>query len=38
MNKGLKGKHFLTCDDWTNEELDIVFNTSFELKEKFATN
>jgi ornithine carbamoyltransferase len=31
----LKGKHFLSCDDWTKEELDIVFNTSFELKEQF---
>ena len=31
----LKGKHFLTCEDWTKEELDIVFNTSFELKKQF---
>ena len=31
----LKGKHFLSCDDWTKEELDIVFDTSFELKEQF---
>ncbi|UCH66665.1 MAG: hypothetical protein JSW63_05950 [Ignavibacterium sp.] len=30
-----KGKHFLTCEDWTNEELDDVFDTSFDLKEKF---
>ena len=35
MNKDLKGKHFLTSEDWTKEELDIVFDTSFELKEKF---
>jgi ornithine carbamoyltransferase len=34
MNK-FKGKHFLTCDDWTKEELDIVFNKSSELKEQF---
>jgi len=31
----LKGKHFLSCDDWTKEELDVVFDTSFELKEQF---
>lgn len=31
----LKGKHFLTCDDWSKEELDVVFDRAFELKEKF---
>jgi ornithine carbamoyltransferase len=31
----LKGKHFLSCDDWTKEELDKVFDTSFKLKEQF---
>jgi len=31
----LKGKHFLSCDYWTKEELDIVFDTSFNLKEQF---
>jgi len=31
----LKGKHFLSCDYWTKEELDIVFDTSFKLKEQF---
>jgi ornithine carbamoyltransferase len=35
MESQLKGKHFLTCEDWTKEELDVVFDTSFELKEKF---
>ncbi len=35
MTKELKGKHFLSCDDWTKEELDIVFETSFTLKEQF---
>jgi ornithine carbamoyltransferase len=35
MIKKLKGKHFLSCDDWTKEELDVVFNKSFELKEQF---
>ncbi|MFH2032101.1 MAG: ornithine carbamoyltransferase [Bacteroidota bacterium] len=31
----LKGKHFLTCEDWTKEELDVVFERSFDLKQKF---
>ena len=35
MNSNMKGKHFLTCQDWTKEELDTVFDTSFDLKEKF---
>ena len=35
MNSNLKGKHFLTCQDWTKEELDVVFETSFDLKDKF---
>ncbi len=35
MNSKLKGKHFLTCEDWSKEELDLVFETSFDLKDKF---
>jgi ornithine carbamoyltransferase len=35
MTLKYKGKHFLTCEDWTKEELDDVFDTSFDLKEKF---
>ena len=31
----LKGKHFLTTDDWTKEELDVVFQRASELKEQF---
>ncbi len=31
----LKGKHFLTTEDWTKEELDFMFERAFELKEKF---
>lgn len=31
----LKGKHFLSCEDWTKEELDEVFKRSFELKDQF---
>ena len=37
MISNLKGKHFLTCDDWIKEELDTVFETAFDLKKKFAT-
>lgn len=33
--KKFKGKHFLTCEDWTKEELDFVFERAFELKKKF---
>ncbi len=35
MVSNLKGKHFLTCNDWTKQELDTVFEKAFELKEKF---
>jgi len=35
MERNLKGKHFLTCEDWTKEELDIVFNKAFKLKDEF---
>ncbi|MCZ6703527.1 MAG: ornithine carbamoyltransferase [Ignavibacteria bacterium] len=35
MTKELKGKHFLSCDDWSKGELDVVFDTSIELKEQF---
>ncbi len=35
MDTNLKGKHFLACDNWTKQELDQAFETSFELKKKF---
>ncbi|MGA8263685.1 MAG: ornithine carbamoyltransferase [Ignavibacteriaceae bacterium] len=35
MSSNLKGKHFLTCENWSKQELDSVFETSFDLKEKF---
>ncbi|MBU1098211.1 MAG: ornithine carbamoyltransferase [Bacteroidetes bacterium] len=35
MSKNLKGKHFLTCEDWSKDELDVVFNRAFELKDNF---
>ncbi len=36
MVSNLKGKHFLTCDDWDKQELDTVFEVAFDLKKKFA--
>jgi ornithine carbamoyltransferase len=36
MVSNLKGKHFLTCDDWSKQELGTVFETAFDLKKKFA--
>jgi len=35
MMSNFKGKHFLSCDDWTKDELDVVFEKAFELKTKF---
>ena len=35
METRFKGRHFITEDDWTKEELDIVFDTAFDLKKKF---
>ena len=35
MEAKFKGKHFLTCDNWDKEELDIIFDTAFELKQNF---
>ncbi len=35
MEAKFKGKHFLTCDNWSREELDVIFNTAFELKQNF---
>lgn len=32
----LKGRHFITEDTWTKQELDTVFETAFDLKKKFA--
>ena len=35
MEAKFKGKHFLTCDNWLREDLDVIFNTAFELKQNF---
>ena len=36
MVSNLKGRHFITEDTWTKQELDTVFDTAFDLKRKFA--
>ena len=36
MNTNLKGKHFLSTDYWTKQELDTAFEVAFDLKRKFA--
>jgi ornithine carbamoyltransferase len=35
METSFKNKHFLTCEDWSKDELDVVFKTSTKLKEQF---
>jgi ornithine carbamoyltransferase len=37
MNTIFQGKHFITEDDWTKQELDTVFEVAFDLKRKFAS-
>ena len=37
MNDNLKGKHFITLQDWSKEEIDTLLETSFDLKKKFAS-
>ncbi len=33
-----KGKHFITLEDWSNEQIDKLLEVSHDLKEKFLTN
>jgi len=35
MLTGLKGKHFLCEQDWTNEELETLFKVTDELKLRY---
>ena len=32
----LRNKHFINHEEWTKQELDTVFDLSFDLKRKFA--
>jgi ornithine carbamoyltransferase len=36
MQTIFKGKHFITLQDWTKEEIDTLLEVSFDLKKKFA--
>jgi len=36
MQTGMKGKHFLCEQDWTNEELNTLFDVTKELKMRYA--
>ncbi|HLN61833.1 MAG TPA: ornithine carbamoyltransferase [Symbiobacteriaceae bacterium] len=36
MHSLLRGKHFITEQDWTKEELELLFTTAEELKRDFA--
>jgi ornithine carbamoyltransferase len=36
MQTIFKGKHFITLQDWTKEEVDTLLEVSFDLKKKFA--
>lgn len=38
MHSLLRGKHFITTQEWTKEELEMVFDLAAELKRKFALN
>ena len=36
MNSIFHNRHFITEDDWSRNDLDTVFETSFDLKKRFA--
>ncbi len=36
MQTSFKGKHFITLQDWTREEIDTLLDVSLDLKRKFA--
>ncbi len=36
MQTGMKGKHFLREQDWTNEELETLFEVTKELKKRYT--
>ncbi len=38
MKPKYKGKHFITLEDWTNEEINDLLETSRELKRQFYAN
>ncbi len=36
MKTIFKGKHFISLQDWNNEEIDTLLEVSYDLKKKFA--
>lgn len=36
MKTNFKGKHFITLQEWTKEEIETLLEVSFDLKKKFA--
>lgn len=36
MKTNFRGKHFITLQEWSNEEIETLLDVSFELKKKFA--
>ncbi|SKC84801.1 ornithine carbamoyltransferase [Maledivibacter halophilus] len=36
MQTTFRGKHFITLQEWTKEEIDTLLDVSFDLKRKFA--
>ncbi len=38
MQTIFRGKHFITLEDWTKEEIDTLLDVSYDLKKDFALN
>jgi ornithine carbamoyltransferase len=38
MKPKFKGRHFITLEDWTKEEIDVLLDVSKEIKQKFLSN
>ncbi len=38
MEPKFKGRHFITLEEWTNEEIDVLLEVSKEFKRKFKNN
>ncbi len=38
MNTSLKGKDYISTQDWSNDEIEIALETSADLKEKFKND
>ena len=36
MQTIFRGKHFITLEEWSHEEIDTLLDVSYELKRDFA--